>query len=134
LPREIDVRTAHGASLLRDYLESKKDDAPFARELRELLDHAGTIDDLERTLVTRREQIKAFRERSNEVRDELGHLDKVEASPLRKTLEQRLSDLDADPSKLTSEIVGLHEGLLATRTRFQDVLLCMTLVPELPHP
>jgi hypothetical protein len=129
MARDVDVSTGTGARLLRDYLESPRADTTLASELRELLDQAKAIADLERTLSTRREQLRSYRGRSKEVRDELGHFENARSTPLRKTLEQRLGDLDAEISKLTSEIVGLHESLLATRTRFQDVVLRMTLMP-----
>jgi hypothetical protein len=119
--RTIDVRTPSGIEQVRAYLSHAVVEGPLKAKVDELLKLNKDMADIEQKIQTTREQMSEYRERMDELHNQIFTLKAVKtAGPLMANLEKKMSEVSDRLSKSTIDIVTLQEQLMVARIHFQD--------------
>ncbi len=129
--RTIDVRTPAGIEQVRAYLTHAVVDGPLKAKVEELLKFNKDMGDIEQKISTTREQMGEYRERMDELHNQIFTLKAVKlAGPLMANLEKKMSEISDRLSKSTLDVVTLQEQLMVARVHFQDGVADLTLVKK----
>ncbi len=126
--RTIDVRSAAGIEQVRAYLTTAVLDGPLKTKVDELLKFNKDMADIEQKIQTTREQMAEYRERMDELHNQIFTLKAVKmAGPLMQNLEKKMGDVSDRLSKATIDVVTFQEQLMVSRIHFQDGVADLTL-------
>jgi hypothetical protein len=119
--RTIDVRTPAGIEQVRFYLSKAAVEGPLKGKIDDLLKYNKDMADIEQKIATTREQMSEYRERMDELHNQIFTLKAVKtAGPLMQNLEKKMSEISDRLSKSTIDVVTLQEQLMVARVHFQD--------------
>jgi len=119
--RTIDVRTPAGIEQVRAYLSKAAVEGPLKGKIDDLLKYNKDMADIEQKIQTTREQMAEYRERMDELHNQIFTLKAVKtAGPLMQNLEKKMSEISDRLSKSTIDVVTLQEQLMVARVHFQD--------------
>jgi outer membrane protein OmpA-like peptidoglycan-associated protein len=119
--RTIDVRTPAGIEQVRFYLSKAAVEGPLKNRIEDLLKYNKDMADIEQKIQTTREQMSEYRERMDELHNQIFTLKAVKtAGPLMQNLEKKMSEISDRLSKSTIDVVTLQEQLMVARVHFQD--------------
>ncbi len=126
--RTIDVRTPAGIEQVRAYLTHAVLEGPLKQRVDDLLKLNKDMADIEQKIQTTREQMGEYRERMDELHNQIFTLKAVKtAGPLMANLEKKLSEITDRLSKSTIDVVSYQEQLMVARIHFQDGVADLTL-------
>jgi hypothetical protein len=126
--RTIDVRTPVGIEQVRAYLSTAVLDGPLKAKVDDLLKFNKEMADVEQKIQTTREQMAEYRERMDELHNQIFTLKAVKmAGPLMVNLEKKMSEVSDRLSKATIDVVTYQEQLMVSRIHFQDGVADLTL-------
>lgn len=126
--RTIDVRTPAGIEQVRFYLSKAAVEGPLKGKVEDLLKYNKDMADIEQKIQTTREQMAEYRERMDELHNQIFTLKAVKtAGPLMQNLEKKMSEISDRLSKSTIDVVTLQEQLMVARVHFQDGVADLTL-------
>jgi hypothetical protein len=119
--RTIDVRTPAGIEQVRAYLSKAVVEGPLKNKVEELLKFNKDMADIEQKIQMTREQMSEYRERMDELHNQIFTLKAVKtAGPLMANLEKKMSEVSDRLSKSTIDVVTFQEQLMVARIHFQD--------------
>jgi hypothetical protein len=119
--RTIDVRTPAGIEQVRAYLSKAVIEGPLKGKVEDLLKLNKDMADIEQKIQTTREQMAEYRERMDELHNQIFTLKAVKtAGPLMTNLEKKMGEVSDRLSKSTIDVVTLQEQLMVSRIHFQD--------------
>lgn len=126
--RTIDVRTPVGIEQVRVYLSQAAVEGPLKAKVDDLLKLNKDMADIEQHIQTTRDQMAEYRERMDELHNQIFTLKLVKsAGPLMANLEKKLSEITDRLSKATIDVVNYQEQLMVARVHFQDGVADLTL-------
>lgn len=120
----IDLRTAEGAEQVATWLERATKVAPeLAKQLEAVIALHREMTALSERRATLEEQSAQYRQRMDELTDQLASLRKVRnAGDLALHLGKKLRDVNQSLQQATMRATDLQEGLMTARIRLQDQL------------
>ncbi len=119
--RTIDVRTPAGIEQVRAYLSKAAVEGPLKGKVEDLLKYNKDMADIEQKIQTTREQMAEYRERMDELHNQIFTLKAVKmAGPLMANLEKKMGEISDRLSKSTIDVVTFQEQLMVARVHFQD--------------
>jgi hypothetical protein len=119
--RTIDVRTPAGIEQVRAYLSKAAVEGPLKGKIEDLLKYNKDMADIEQKIQTTREQMAEYRERMDELHNQIFTLKAVKmAGPLMANLEKKMGEISDRLSKSTIDVVTFQEQLMVARVHFQD--------------
>jgi outer membrane protein OmpA-like peptidoglycan-associated protein len=125
--KTIDVRTPESIEQVRVFL-SRAAAAPLRTQVDSLLKLNKDMADIDQHITTTREQMAEYRERMNELHEQIFTLKAVRtAGPLMHSLEAKMQEISDKLSKATIDIVALEEKRMVARVHFQDGVADLTL-------
>ncbi len=126
--RTIDVRSPAGIEQVRVYLSHAVIEGPLKSKVEDLLKFNKEMADIEQKIQTTREQMAEYRERMDELHNQIFTLKAVKtAGPLMANLEKKMSEVSDRLSKATIDVVTYQEQLMVSRIHFQDGVADLTL-------
>jgi hypothetical protein len=126
--RTIDVRTPAGIEQVRLYLTHAVIEGPLKQRVDDLLKLNKDMADIDQKIQTTREQMGEYRERMDELHNQIFTLKAVKlAGPLMNNLQNKLSEISDRLSKATIDVVSFQEQLMVARIHFQDGVADLTL-------
>ncbi len=126
--KTIDVRTPAGIEQVRVFLSRSAVDGPLQKQVQDLLKLNKEMADIEQRIATTREQMAEYRQRMNELHDQIFTLKAVKtAGPLMANLEKKMQEVSDHLSKATIDVVSQQEQLMVARIHFQDGVADLTL-------
>ena len=126
--RTIDVRNPAGIEQVRVYLSHAAMEGPLKSKVEDLLKLNKDMADVEQRIQTTREQMAEYRERMDELHNQIFTLKAVKTGgPLMVNLEKKMSEVSDRLSKATLDVVNLQEKLMVSRIHFQDGVADLTL-------
>ena len=126
--RTIDVRNPQGIEQVRAYLSHAVIEGPLKAKVEDLLKFNKDMADIEQKIQTTREQMAEYRERMDELHNQIFTLKAVKmAGPLMANLEKKMSEVSDRLSKSTIDVVTYQEQLMVARVHFQDGVADLTL-------
>jgi len=119
--RTIDVRNPAGIEQVRVYLSHAAMEGPLKAKVDDLLKLNKDMADIEQRIETTREQMSDYRERMDELHNQIFTLKAVKTGgPLMASLEKKMIEVSDRLSKATIDVVNLQEKLMVSRIHFQD--------------
>ncbi len=119
--RTIDVRSPAGIEQVRVYLSQAAMEGPLKQRVDDLLKLNKDMADIEQKIQTTREQMADYRERMDELHNQIFTLKAVKTGgALMATLEKKMIEVSDQLSKATVDVVNLQEKLMVARIHFQD--------------
>ncbi len=119
--KTVDVRTPAGIEQVRFFLSKAAVEGPLKGKIDDLLKYNKDMADIEQKIQTTREQMAEYRERMDELHNQIFTLKAVKtAGPLMANLEKKMSEISDRLSKSTIDVVTLQEQLMVARVHFQD--------------
>jgi hypothetical protein len=119
--RTIDIRTPAGIEQVRAYLSKAAVEGPLKSRIDDLLKYNKDMADIEQRIQTTREQMAEYRERMDELHNQIFTLKAVKmAGPLMANLEKKMGEISDRLSKSTIDVVTFQEQLMVARVHFQD--------------
>ncbi|HSQ65217.1 MAG TPA: OmpA family protein, partial [Polyangiaceae bacterium] len=126
--KTIDVRTPEGIEQVRVFLSRTAAEGPLQKQVQDLLKLNKQMADIEQRIATTREQMGEYRERMDELHNQIFTLKAVKtAGPLMVSLEKKMQEVSDKLSKATIDIVSQQEALMVARVHFQDGVADLTL-------
>ena len=126
--RTIDVRSPAGIEQVRVFLSQAAVEGPLKSKVDELLKYNKDMADIEQKIQTTREQMADYRERMDELHNQIFTLKAVKTGgSLMANLEKKMSEVSDQLSKATVDVVNLQEKLMVARIHFQDGVADLTL-------
>ncbi|HEY1959110.1 MAG TPA: DUF4139 domain-containing protein [Polyangiaceae bacterium] len=126
--RTIDVRSAAGIEQVRVFLSQSAVEGPLKSKVEDLLKLNKDMADIEQKIQTTREQMGDYRERMDELHNQIFTLKAVKTGgPLMATLEKKMIEVSDQLSKATVDVVNQQEKLMVARIHFQDGVADLTL-------
>jgi len=127
--KTIDVRAPQSIEEVRVFL-SRAAAGPLKAEVDALLKLNKEMADVDQRISTVREQMGEYRQRMNELHEQIFTLKAVRtAGPLMQSLEAKMQEISDKLSKATIEIVALEEKRMVARVHFQDGVADLSLEP-----
>ncbi|MFO0748989.1 MAG: hypothetical protein U1F43_25485 [Myxococcota bacterium] len=138
IQRALDLRSPEGIALVKVFLEGKEVDRKFAEPMQKLLSIYTEMADIQQSIEVARVRIDEYRERMQELQDQILTLKNVPNSgQLLAHLQSKLREMSDGVQKSTIDVVNLEQKLMLARIRFQDGVSELRLEPavaERPNP
>jgi hypothetical protein len=126
--RTLDIRSPSDMTAVRAYLTSDRAEEPLKTQLSALAKLQQEIGNDEQRIQTVREQMEAYRVRTNELHAQIVTLRLVKTGgAIMKSLEKKLSEMSDRVSKATIDLASLEEALLLKRIKLQDGIAELTI-------
>ncbi len=128
LTRTLDLASPTTLDMMKVFVESANPTPELKKQLQTLLAIHREVVDTGDKIVSLRQRAGEYRERMNELNDQIVSLKKVKsAGALQKSLQQKMVDMSDRVQKTTIDIVESQEQLMLAKVRFQDTLAELTL-------
>jgi hypothetical protein len=126
--RTIDVRNPTGIEQVRVYLSHAAIEGPLKGKIEDLLKLNKDMADIQQKIQTTRDQMADYRERMDELHNQIFTLKAVKTGgPLMASLQRKMMEVSDRLSKATIDVVNLQEKLMVSRIHFQDGVADLTL-------
>jgi hypothetical protein len=134
LTRTLDLASPTTLDMMKIFVESPNPSPELKKQLQALLAiHREVVDTGER-IINLRQRAGEYRERMDELNDQIVSLRKVKkAGALMKSLQDKMVEISDRVQKTTIDIVDSQEQLMLAKVRFQDALAELTL-PDAAAP
>jgi hypothetical protein len=126
--RTVDIRSPSDMSAVRAYLTSDRAEEPLKTQLSALTKLQQDIGNDEQRIQTVREQMDAYRVRTDELHAQIVTLRMVKTGgAIMKSLEKKLQEMSDRLSKATIDLASLEEAILLKRIKLQDGIAELTI-------
>ena len=128
LTRTLDLSSPTTLDMMKIFVESPNPSRELKQQLQSLLAIHREVVDTGEKIISLRQRAGEYRERMDELNDQIVSLKKVKrAGALQKSLQDKMVDISNRVQKTTIEIVDSQEQLMLAKVRFQDTLAELTL-------
>ena len=128
LTRTLDLGSPTTLDMMKVFVESPNPSPELKKQLQSLLAIHREVVDTGEKIISLRQRAGEYRERMDELNDQIISLRKVKrASALQKSLQDKMVDISERVQRTTIEIVESQEQLMLAKVRFQDNLAELTL-------
>ncbi|HVV82796.1 MAG TPA: hypothetical protein VHE35_06935 [Kofleriaceae bacterium] len=128
LTRTLDLASPTTLDMMKVFVDSPNPGPELKKQLEDLLAIHREVVDTGDKITSLRERATEYRERMDELNDQIVSLRKVKkAGALQKSLQDKMVEISDRVQKTTLDIVDSQEQLMLAKVRFQDALAELTL-------
>jgi hypothetical protein len=128
LTRTLDLASPTTLDMMKVFVDSPNPSPELKKQLQALLAIHREVIDTGEKIINLRQRAGEYRERMDELNDQIVSLRKVKkAGPLMKSLQDKMVEISDRVQKTTIDIVDSQEQLMLAKVRFQDTLAELTL-------